>query len=137
MTDNEIRTLIKEQVAIAVAEAMKRAGYVQNVDVENMSPVTLVLGNLRFDVGIEDPRKRKHVHVISPDGKIKFWLEPVEYDRRGDEGKFNKKRDFKVAEKQVKANHNKFVKDINDYFAGRGNEVQISEGKKIKGKNRP
>ena len=38
--------------------------------VDNMSPAILEYGNMKFYPGLEDPTKRKHVHVRSPEGKI-------------------------------------------------------------------
>jgi len=99
-----------------------------------MSPIIHEYGNLKFSIGPEDPAKRKHVHVASPDGMIKVWLDPVEYDPRGDEGNVRRK-DVKKAVEQTEVNHDKFKQDIDDFFAGKG--VQKSIGKKGKDTDRP
>lgn len=40
-----------------------------------MSPTVLRIGTLRFYFFSRE-ETRKHVHVQSPDGEAKFWLEP-------------------------------------------------------------
>jgi hypothetical protein len=106
-----------------------------DVFVDNMSPVTHEYGSWSFEIGPEDPtQNRKHVHVKSPEGEIKIWLDPIEYDPRGDRGKFNKK-DINTVLEQVEAYYEKIKQDIVDFHNGK--KIKKSIGKKIKGKNRP
>ena len=41
-----------------------------------MSPTVLRYRNYRFFFFSRE-ETRKHIHVISPDGEAKFWLEPI------------------------------------------------------------
>ena len=41
-----------------------------------MSPTVLRIGNYRFYFFSRE-ETRIHIHVISPDGEAKFWIEPV------------------------------------------------------------
>ncbi|MBN1972509.1 MAG: DUF4160 domain-containing protein [Sedimentisphaerales bacterium] len=41
-----------------------------------MSPTIFKEGNYRFHFFSKE-EERIHVHVISPDGEAKFWLEPI------------------------------------------------------------
>jgi hypothetical protein len=41
-----------------------------------MSPVVFSEGRFRF-LFFSNEEKRMHVHVLSPDGEAKFWLEPI------------------------------------------------------------
>ena len=41
-----------------------------------MSPTILKTGSYRFFFNSRE-EKRRHVHVASPDGVAKFWLEPI------------------------------------------------------------
>ncbi len=41
-----------------------------------MSPTIFKEGNFRFHFFSKE-EERIHVHVVSPDGEAKFWLEPI------------------------------------------------------------
>jgi len=41
-----------------------------------MSPTVLQIGNYRFYFFSRE-EERIHVHVVSPDGEAKFWIEPT------------------------------------------------------------
>lgn len=41
-----------------------------------MSPTVFRMGNYRFYFFSRE-EERTHVHVVSPDGEAKFWLEPI------------------------------------------------------------
>ncbi|MEN6643903.1 MAG: DUF4160 domain-containing protein [Armatimonadia bacterium] len=41
-----------------------------------MSPTVLRIGNCRFFFFSRE-EERIHVHIVSPDGEAKFWLQPV------------------------------------------------------------
>ena len=41
-----------------------------------MSPTVLKIGNYRFYFFSRE-EQRMHVHIISPDGEAKFWIEPI------------------------------------------------------------
>ncbi len=101
--------------------------------VDNMSPAILQYGNMKFYPGLEDPNKRKHVHVRLPDGEGKFWLEPLEYEPKGRKGKF-RETDIQQAQKQIEAHYDTFVESIDKLQ--QGEKVPKQKGHKIKGKNR-
>jgi hypothetical protein len=42
----------------------------------DMSPTVLRVGNYRFFFFSRE-EARMHVHIVSPDGEAKFWLEPI------------------------------------------------------------
>ncbi len=51
-----------------------------NVRYSSMSPTIFRDGSLRYFFSREEPRM--HVHVQSPDGEAKFWMEPsIELDQ--------------------------------------------------------
>jgi hypothetical protein len=41
-----------------------------------MSPTVFRIGNFRFYFFSREEEKM-HVHVVSPDGEAKFWMEPI------------------------------------------------------------
>jgi len=41
-----------------------------------MSPTAFRIGNYRFYFFSRE-EERMHVHIVSPDGEAKFWLEPI------------------------------------------------------------
>jgi hypothetical protein len=41
-----------------------------------MSPTVFRIGNYRFYFFSRE-EERMHVHVVSPDGEAKFWIEPI------------------------------------------------------------
>ena len=43
---------------------------------EYMSPTVLRIGNYRFYFFSRE-EERIHVHIVSPDGEAKFWIEPI------------------------------------------------------------
>ena len=43
---------------------------------ESMSPTVFRIGNYRFYFFSREEEKT-HVHVISPEGEAKFWIEPI------------------------------------------------------------
>ena len=61
-----------------------------------MTPVVHEFENLTFFVGSEDPEKRRHVHVETPDGETRIWLDPIEHDPKQRKGNFTDK-DLKKA----------------------------------------
>ena len=102
--------------------------------VDNMSPPAILeYGNMKFYPGLEDQNKRKHVHVKSPNGEVKFWLEPLEYEPNGYKGKF-RENDIQKAKKQIEAHYETFVESIDKLYQGEA--VPKQKGYKIKGKNR-
>ena len=40
-------------------------------------PTVLRVGSLRFHFYSDESNEAAHIHVRSPDGECKFWLEPV------------------------------------------------------------
>ena len=101
--------------------------------VDNMSPTVHEFGNLRFDVGSEDPDKRRHVHVVSPTGEIKVWLDPIEYAPIGDKGEFSRK-DYKIAMEQIERYYDDISENHDRHY--RSEPIQKTKGQKVKGKNR-
>lgn len=67
-----------------------------------MSPTVFKKRNYRFFFFSRE-EERMHIHVISPDGEAKFWLEP-EIELAKSTG-FNKKQ-IKLLENIVKENEN-------------------------------
>jgi hypothetical protein len=43
-------------------------------------PTVLRIGSYRFHFVSADLREPPHIHVVSPDGQVKFWLAPIEVD---------------------------------------------------------
>lgn len=41
-------------------------------------PTVLRIGNLRFHFYSDELDEPAHIHIASPDGECKFWLDPVE-----------------------------------------------------------
>ena len=41
-------------------------------------PTVLRIGNFRFHFYSDESQEPPHIHVATPDGECKFWLEPVE-----------------------------------------------------------
>ena len=41
-----------------------------------MSPTVFKIGNYRFHFFSKE-EDRKHIHIVSPEGEAKFWLEPT------------------------------------------------------------
>ena len=41
-----------------------------------MSPTIFRIGSYRFYFFSRE-EERKHVHIVSPDGEAKFWIEPI------------------------------------------------------------
>lgn len=40
-------------------------------------PTVLRIGSLRFHFYSDEAAEPPHIHVASPDGECKFWLEPI------------------------------------------------------------
>lgn len=43
-------------------------------------PTVLRIGPYRFHFVAGDRGEPPHIHVVGPDGEVKFWLDPVELD---------------------------------------------------------
>lgn len=46
----------------------------------NRVPTVLRIGPYRFHFVAYDLTEPPHIHVVGPDGEVKFWLDPVELD---------------------------------------------------------
>jgi hypothetical protein len=44
-------------------------------------PTVLRIGSFRFHFYSDEGREPPHIHVATPDGECKFWLEPVRLAR--------------------------------------------------------
>ncbi len=77
-----------------------------------MSPTILRIRNYRFYF-LSNEEDRMHIHIESPDGEAKFWLEPrvslsTSYN-------LNSKK-LKKLEKIVKDKQNEIIKEWKKYF---------------------
>ncbi len=75
-------------------------------------PTILRIGNLRFFFFSKE-ENRKHIHVVSPEGEAKFWLEPA--IELAQNYKFSQKELGKI-EKIIKEYYNIFIKAWEEYF---------------------
>jgi hypothetical protein len=127
----------KKDVLEAIVELAAKS--ISKEAIKNMSPVTLTYGNLKFDVGTEDLKKRKHVHVISPEGKIKFWLQ-LNGERCIEPSKEQEKRIpfYQEALDQLEVYYDDIVANIDRYYKGDpADPVNATVGQKTKGQNSP
>lgn len=44
-------------------------------------PTVLRIGSLRFHFYSDEGREPPHIHVATPDGECKFWLDPIRLAR--------------------------------------------------------
>ncbi len=44
-------------------------------------PTVLRIGNYRFHFYSDERQEPPHIHVATPDGECKFWLEPIKLAR--------------------------------------------------------
>ena len=113
----------------------------QQCDVQNATWNTGVVHEfegLKFSVGPEGAGKRKHIHVKSSEGEVKFWLElnnvpriDVDEDSKiGDVESFEKE-----ALEQIQVYYGEIVANIDRYY--NKEPIQKTIGKKTKGKNSP
>jgi hypothetical protein len=79
-----------------------------------MSPTVFKKRNYRFFFFSRE-EERVHVHVISPDGEAKFWMEP-EIELVKSVG-FNQKQ-IKLLEKIIKDNENEIKNRWKEHFGG-------------------
>lgn len=79
-----------------------------------MSPTVFRIGKYRFFFFSREEVK-KHVHVISPDGEAKFWIEPevILANQTGLTGK-----QIKYLEKIIEDNKDEISKKWDDHFKG-------------------
>lgn len=75
-------------------------------------PTVLIIGNTRFFFNSRE-ESRRHIHVETPDGNAKFWLEPL----------VSLATFYKLSEKElnriesiVKENRDDFIKEWNRHF---------------------
>ena len=77
-----------------------------------MSPTIFIKGNYRFHFFSRE-ETRMHVHIISPDGEAKFWLEPlvslVNYSGLSD-------KQLNYLQKTIEKNKNEFIKKWKEHF---------------------
>ena len=76
-------------------------------------PTVFRVGNFRFFFFARE-EKRKHIHVISPNGEAKFWLEPkIELAKNYG---FNDK-ELKFIENVIKEHYNDFINAWKKFFS--------------------
>jgi len=82
-----------------------------------MSPTVFKEGNYRFYFFSKE-ESRMHIHVISPDGEAKFWVEPtvslVNYS------KFSAKQ-LNFLQKLIERHKNEIIKKWKKHFKNRNN----------------
>ena len=77
-----------------------------------MSPTVFKEKNFRFFFFSRE-EKRMHIHVVSPDGEAKFWIEPnIELAKFVG---FNKKQ-IKMLENVIKKNENEIRSSWKEHF---------------------
>ena len=79
---------------------------------ESMSPTVFRVGNYRFYFFSRE-EYRVHIHVVSPDGEAKFWVEPIV--SLANYTGFSK-RQLGRLQKLVEEHRNEIVKAWNKYF---------------------
>lgn len=67
-------------------------------------PTVLRIGNLRFFFFSRE-EERMHIHIVSPDGEAKYWLEP----------EIEKAMSYNISNKELK-NIEKIIKEHQDDF---------------------
>ena len=79
-----------------------------------MSPTVFKEGNYRFHFFSKE-EDRIHVHVISPDGEAKFWIEPivslVDYSGLS-------KKQLSLLQKTIEGHKDEIVKKWKKHFKG-------------------
>ena len=79
-----------------------------------MSPTVFKEKNYRFFFFSRE-ENRLHIHVVSPDGEAKFWIEPnIELAKSVG---FNKKQ-IKLLEKAIKNRENEIRNSWEEHFGG-------------------
>ncbi|MEX0289358.1 MAG: DUF4160 domain-containing protein [Flavobacteriaceae bacterium] len=77
-----------------------------------MSPTVFRHKNYRFYFFSRE-EERKHIHIYSPDGEAKFWIEPnIELSVN----KGLKKTELKEIEKLIEENLNEIISSWNKHF---------------------
>jgi len=79
-----------------------------------MSPTVFRAGNYRFYFFSRE-EERIHVHVVSPDGEAKFWIEPI-VALGGYSGL--SKRQLAYLQKLVEEHKNEIIKAWKKHFEG-------------------
>ncbi len=80
-----------------------------------MSPTLFRKGNYRF-LFFSREENRKHIHIISPDGEAKFWIEPI-ISLANYTGL--RKKQLNYLQKIVEDNKNEINKKWNEHFGNR------------------
>lgn len=77
-------------------------------------PTVLQIGSYRFHFYSDEGHEPPHIHVRSPDGDCKFWLEPDVLLARNNG---IRPHDLRKIEKLVFENRAKLVKSYHDFHA--------------------
>ena len=64
-------------------------------------PTVLRIGSFRFHFYSDESDEPPHIHIATPDGECKFWLEPIRLARN----KGVSPRDVRMIERHVFENH--------------------------------
>lgn len=76
-------------------------------------PTVLRVGSYRFHFYSDESREPPHIHVRSPDGECKFWLEPVSLaQNRG-----IRARDLREIERLVFQHQRMLVQKYHEYHS--------------------
>jgi len=76
-------------------------------------PTVFRIGNFRFFFFARE-EERKHIHIISPSGEAKYWLEP-QIELANNYG-FSS-RELKLIEKIIEEHYNEFVNAWKRFFS--------------------
>ncbi len=75
-------------------------------------PTILRIGTFRFHFYSDEGNEPPHVHVETPDGECKFWLDPIKLARNRGVSPFT----VRAIEKLVYEHQLFFVEKFNEYF---------------------
>ena len=74
-------------------------------------PTVLRIGNFRFHFYSDEGNEPPHIHIATPDGECKFWLEPVLLASNINV----KPHEVREIEKRVYENHDLLISKYNEY----------------------
>ena len=74
-------------------------------------PTILKIGSYRFHFYSDEGNEPPHIHVATPEGECKFWLDPIRLARN----KGISPRTVRNIEKLVFENHNLLMEKYNEF----------------------
>lgn len=75
-------------------------------------PTILRIGSFRFHFYSDEGNEPPHIHVETPDGECKFWLDPVKLAHNNGVSPFT----VRMIEKMVYEHYPLFMEKFNEYF---------------------